>query len=959
MPVAAPAPTKTSRYGLAFPLEMDDAQIECHMIRKGGQWTEGGRTFGRGLFFHYKRLFRLYWSDEDENRWEDAILDAVLSNQFTTIMGCSGSCKTSTAAKFALCFYSVWPTGTTILISSTDLRGLEMRVFGRIKELIEHAKDRFDWFPGNVIDSKKMIATDDIDETGTRDQRHGITCFVPGTMIDTPSGPKPIESLKPGDSVFHALGVGKIKSTQSSNCPQLLRVKLFDGRSVDCTPDHPFFTCRGWTKAIDLKTYDRVFSAYEIMRYMQPSVGERISKPKTLFQAVPELFHADAVRPMQESVSTNKNKTRETSEKILFSTVFELVGIGERNSTNACDAPLPMVRNADERGSSESDLLLQAMRGEFTADELSGVWENVYLHSAFKDEASKKVLWGILQAEAQQPDTWVQPSGSNEMGASSSISFPNSGSTLQNLHGKENWKEQQSLVRSRHCLSESSLDSGTRRGDSHHPGETATRRKANERIEQAWVACVEILEPTSDARFDRSGRGYTVHNLEVEGHPSYFAGGVLVHNCIPCLSSSGGFVGLGKFIGIHNQRVMLIADELQLMQLSLLDAVPNLLNNAFAKFVFLGNPLAQNDPLDKVSEPKEGWSTIGIPKKTILWPTKYMDGVCLNLPGLDSPNWDFPADRPDRFGYMVGRLKEKMVRESYGEGSQQYCSMILGVRVQGLTARKVITREICVKFDAFRLPIWHGTGTTKIYAIDAAYSSVGGDLCVGGWIEFGKDLNGKEILYIGPQKIIPISALSGIPPDDQIALFVKQECESLDIDEENVFFDGRTMLMAAFARLWHGKSNPVDFGARPTERPVSLDLKVVDAITGESRLKLCSEHYSKFVTELWFSIRYTIESGQLCGMTEEILNDAVAREWKMVRSNLIEVEAKHEMKKRTGKSPDRTDQLATAIEGARRRGFQIAKLSNPKADPKRGKDWLDKFAQDYEKLLKSKELQHV
>jgi len=360
-----------------------------------------------------------------------------------------------------------------------------------------------------------------------------------------------------------------------------------------------------------------------------------------------------------------------------------------------------------------------------------------------------------------------------------------------------------------------------------------------------------------------------------------------------------------------------------------------------------------------VSEPKEGWSTIGIPKKTILWPTKYMDGVCLNLPGLDSPNWDFPADRPDRFGYMVGRLKEKMVRESYGEGSQQYCSMILGVRVQGLTARKVITREICVKFDAFRLPIWHGTGTTKIYAIDAAYSSVGGDLCVGGWIEFGKDLNGKEILYIGPQKIIPISALSGIPPDDQIALFVKQECESLDIDEENVFFDGRTMLMAAFARLWHGKSNPVDFGARPTERPVSLDLKVVDAITGESRLKLCSEHYSKFVTELWFSIRYTIESGQLCGMTEEILNDAVAREWKMVRSNLIEVEAKHEMKKRTGKSPDRTDQLATAIEGARRRGFQIAKLSNPKADPKRGKDWLDKFAQDYEKLLKSKELQHV
>lgn len=594
-------PEKIERYGCAFPLEWDDAQIECWMIQ---QITQHGPGFkrGNGLFFHYKRLFRLYWPNEDEHRWEDAALQAILSNQFTTLMGSTGSCKTSTAAKFALCFYSVWPVGTTILVSSTDMRGLELRVWGRLKELIVAAKSRYDWFPGNVIDSKKSVSTDDIEEGDVRDMRQGLIC-------------------------------------------------------------------------------------------------------------------------------------------------------------------------------------------------------------------------------------------------------------------------------------------------------------------------------------------------------------------IPCLSSQGTFVGLGKWIGIHNTRVLLVADELQLMQLSLLDAVPNLLNNPVSKFIFLGNPLAQNDPLDKVSEPKDGWSSIGVPNKTMLWNTRYMNGVCLNLPGLDSPNYDYPADRPDRFGYMVGRQKEKMVRESYGEGSQQYCSQILGVRVEGLTARKVITREICAKFDAFRLPIWLGEGTTKIYAVDAAYGSIGGDLCIGGWVEFGLDMNRKQILYIGPQKIIPVSALSGTPPDDQIALFVRQECESLDIDEENVFFDGRTMLMAAFARLWHGKCNPVDFGARPTDRPVSMDLKIADPITGEVRLKLCNEHYSKFVTELWFSIRYTIESGQLCGMTEDILNDAVAREWKTVRSNLIECEAKHEMKKRTGKSPDRTDQLATAIEGARRRGFQIAKLGNPNAKPKT--NYLDKFVSDHEKMLRSKELQSV
>lgn len=597
--------SKREKYGLWWDSETDDAQIECYMIRKGGQWNgANGGLVGNGNLFHYKRLFRLYWPHEDEHRWEDAALAAILSSQFATLMGSGGSAKTSTAAKFALAFYSVWPRGTTILISSTDMRGLEMRVFGRIKQLFEHAKNRYDWFPGYVIDSKKAISSQDIEEDEVRDMRDGITC-------------------------------------------------------------------------------------------------------------------------------------------------------------------------------------------------------------------------------------------------------------------------------------------------------------------------------------------------------------------IPCLSSSGTFVGLGKYIGIHNTRVLFIGDEFQLMQASILDAIPNLLNNPFFKAVFLGNPLAQNDPLDRVSEPKAGWSSVGVPTKTTLWPTKYMNGVCLNLPGLDSPNYDFAEGQPDRFPYMVGRTKEKLVRESYGEGSQQYCSQILGVRVEGLTARKVITREICTKFDAFRTAVWDSE-PTKIYAIDAAYGSIGGDLCVGGYIEFGKDVTGKQILNIGPQKVIPVSALSGIPPDDQIAMFVRQECETEGIAEENVFFDGRTLLMAAFARLWTGKANPVDFGSRTTNRPVSLDMKVLDEKTGQTRLKLCAEHYSKFVTELWFSIRYTIESGQLCGMTEEILQDALPREWKTVRGNLIEVEAKHEMKKRTGKSPDRTDHLATAIEGARRRGFQISKLGGDKpGSPSKRTKALEGLVNAQSELQKSRELHSV
>lgn len=140
---------KVNRYNRVWDDEkFDPAMIENYQIQQGESYCKAN---GTNLFYHYKNLFRLYWPDDDQHKWEDAILRAILANQFTTIMGCAASCKTTTASKFALCLYGVYPRGTTILISSTDLRGLELRVFGRIKELIGRAKERFDWFPGFVI----------------------------------------------------------------------------------------------------------------------------------------------------------------------------------------------------------------------------------------------------------------------------------------------------------------------------------------------------------------------------------------------------------------------------------------------------------------------------------------------------------------------------------------------------------------------------------------------------------------------------------------------------------------------------------------------------------------------------------------------------------------------------------------------------------------------------------------
>ncbi len=109
------------------------------------------------------------------------------------------------------------------------------------------------------------------------------------------------------------------------------------------------------------------------------------------------------------------------------------------------------------------------------------------------------------------------------------------------------------------------------------------------------------------------------------------------------------------------------------------------------------------------------------------------------------------------------------------------------------------------------------------------------------------------------------------------------------------------------------------------------DLFIYDEKLKQKRLKRCDEHYSKRVSELHFSVRYAIEANQLRGLTNEVRDELCAREWKRTRLDKIEVETKEETRDRLGRSPDLADHAAILCEGARQRGFQIARLESVKA----------------------------
>lgn len=425
--------------------------------------------------------------------------------------------------------------------------------------------------------------------------------------------------------------------------------------------------------------------------------------------------------------------------------------------------------------------------------------------------------------------------------------------------------------------------------------------------------------------------------------------------CIPCLDRKGTWVGgLEKFVGIKQKRRRLLGDEVQFMHHEYLTVLSNLDEGDF-KGVFVGNTLSNRKALDRIAEPKEGWDNRPQPTRTEVFKNKF-DGVTIQLVGTDSPNFDYPEGTPARFKYMVSRESEKRVGDRWGRDSEQYHSQISGLRKTGLFAHRVLTEELCKKGNAFGEVIWGPEPTTKVYSVDCGY---GGDRAVAGYCEFGIDTSGATIFQVHPPSVIPISVET--EPEDQIALYTKKECDGLNIEGANMFFDAgmRATAATALAKLFSPDVNAVNFGGSPTKRPVSREEYILDQNTGAKRLKLCDEHYDRFVTELWFSVRFAVLSGQMRGLPVDVADEFYQREWTKGKGDRYELETKEEMKQRIGFSPDLADWLAIALEGARRLGFMIEGVPESSGTKKDDPDYLQKALTEYRRSIKKRQLSYA
>lgn len=418
-----------------------------------------------------------------------------------------------------------------------------------------------------------------------------------------------------------------------------------------------------------------------------------------------------------------------------------------------------------------------------------------------------------------------------------------------------------------------------------------------------------------------------------------FRNGVIA---IPCKKGSA-YVGMGSYVGIHNKRVGLLGDELNLMPRAFMDSTSNLSKAETFKLNGLGNPNETTNAHGALCEPAMeigGWDG-GIDQTpgTKTWKTRWPNGVCIQTPGTDSPNMDFPADQPPHYPFLVTREQIENDAQIWGRDDWHFTMMVDGKMPRGQGSRRVITRQMCLKGRALEEPIWRDSRRTRLGFLDAAYRGVGGDRCVFGELQFGfeaeplpepgkpifvlanRDLGApgqRQIIALIDLLVIPISGEKGADePEDQIVRFVKDQCEKRGIPPENFCFDSamRTSLVTAFARLWSAQVETIDSMGQPDDRQVSANIQVS-----------CRDYYSKRVTQFWYDMRHAIEAQQVRGLNEDAIREGCIREFKLVKGNKIEIETKEDMKVKSGRSPDLFDSICFGLYLAQKRGFVITKI---------------------------------
>nr|DAH84050.1 MAG TPA: Chromatin remodeling complex ATPase [Caudoviricetes sp.] len=339
-------------------------------------------------------------------------------------------------------------------------------------------------------------------------------CFPAGTLIDTPRGQIPIEDLYVGQPVRHALGVGNIEAISSRPAFEIMKLELSNGKSIECTPNHPFFTESGWCKASALAVGTCLFSREDVSRLRERLSSEYLVRSERETGQMPNGNGLEAQKILFPRVPVNGTPSA-TGKQGSCKSVYEL----ETESKNSREN-VPVLR----QGISSS--LLPSATDVGIGMEFATVLFNILLQESRESNVSAGSCGkNVRDAESNRSPTIDSRREWEDVEFSTGTAGADSerGNGIPNLNNSATAS----------CGSIALLQTGC--GNSISPSGNTTgwrepfckENTQNRQTDSGMAGGIRVVGITHIKL--KSPR--TVYNLQVAGHPSFYADGVLVHNC--------------------------------------------------------------------------------------------------------------------------------------------------------------------------------------------------------------------------------------------------------------------------------------------------------------------------------------------------------------------------------------------------------------------------------------------
>jgi len=356
-----------------------------------------------------------------------------------------------------------------------------------------------------------------------------------------------------------------------------------------------------------------------------------------------------------------------------------------------------------------------------------------------------------------------------------------------------------------------------------------------------------------------------------------------------------------KMIGFHNERVLLIGDELPELGESILGAAySNLAQNPFFQLIGIGNPSSYYDPLGQFVKPKAGWTSISLESEE--WQTER--GVCVRFDGLKSPN--ILAGRT-LYPFLMTRSFYDEQKVQLGENSYGFYRMCRGFFSPAGVVEGIYSESDIIKFRADIPTVWLRP-PVSVAALDPAFTN-GGDRTALYFGKYGDNSDGiKTLCFERVEMLAEDLTDKDTPRSFQIVKLFKDKCAEFGVSPENACFDvtgAGKPFGDIVAREWSPRVMRIDFNGKASERPASV-----------SDSTPASDRYTNRVTELWFGAKELLRTGQLKGIGSELGKEMCARTFTTIKGETtrLKAEPKPDMRMRTGFSPDIADAALMLVE---------------------------------------------